>query len=70
MNIPIEKLGAACFSENLQLFANHQTNPEKYNHYNGLRGLSETVEALYHAVHNIERQLNSINQKLEILSRK
>ena len=66
--IPTEKLGAACFSENVNLFGDPKTQPEKYNLYRGLTALSETVEALYHAVHNIERQLNSINQKLDRLS--
>ena len=66
----IEKLGAACFLENLQLFANPQTEKEKYNLYNGLRGLSETVENLVHAVHNIEMQLNSLNKKIDDFPRR
>ena len=69
MSVPTEKLGAACFLENRQLFANPQTDPEKYNLYNGLQGLSETVESLNHAVHNIERQLDLMNRKLDNLSK-
>ena len=67
MSVPIEKLGAACFSENINLFVNRQTQPEQYNLYTGLRAMAETIESLTQAVHKIERQLNSINHKLENL---
>jgi len=67
MSVPIEKLGAACFLENLGLYVNRQTEPEKYNLYNGLRAMAEAIESLTQVVYKIEKQLNSLNHKLENL---
>ena len=66
--IPTEKLGAACFSENIKLFANAQTQPEKYNLYRGLTAMSEVLENLVHHVHKLEMQLAEANRKLDNLS--
>ena len=68
--IPTEKLGVACFSENVNLFGDPKTQPEKYNLYRGLTALSETVESLLLHVHRLEMQLAEANQKLDILSRR
>ncbi len=65
--IPTEKLGAACFLENLQLYVNQQTDPEKFNLYNGLRGMSETIEHLNGRVQELETLLSSINRKIDNL---
>ena len=70
MSLPVEQLGAACFSENANLFGNPKTQPEKYNLYTGLRAMSQTIESLTQTVHKLERQLNSVNQKLDVLSQK
>jgi len=64
-----EKLGEACFSENLNLFVNAQTNPEKYNLYKGLQAMSKTIESLVIHVQTLEMQLNEVNHKLDKLSR-
>lgn len=69
MNIPTEKLGASCFSENIQLFANPKTEPEKYNLYNGLKGMAETIESLHHHVYKLEKQLDLVNRKLDNYSK-
>jgi len=66
--IPTEKLGAACFLENKRLFSNHETQAEKYNLYTGLAAMAETVEALLQNVHTLEARLNSIAQKIDVLS--
>jgi hypothetical protein len=66
----IEKLGAACFSENLTLFGDLQTQTEKCNLYRGLRAMSETIESLTQAVHKIEMQLNSLNKKIDEFPRR
>lgn len=68
--IQTEKLGAACFSENVNLFGDPKSQPEKYNLYRGLTALSETVESLLHHVHKLEMQLSEANQKLDNLSRR
>ena len=49
------------FEENLVLFANAQTHPEKYNLYAGLRNLAEALE-------NIENELNRVRQQLQQLT--
>ncbi|MBA4391737.1 MAG: hypothetical protein C0399_12490 [Syntrophus sp. (in: bacteria)] len=66
--IPTEKLGEACFSENLNLFANLKTEPEKYNLYKGLQAMSQTIEVLSLHVHKLEMRLDSMNQKLDEIS--
>jgi hypothetical protein len=58
------KLAAECFAENLQLFANNQTQPEKYNLYNGLRALSEELEAVSLRLHAVDTKLDLIIQTL------
>lgn len=67
--VPTEKLGAACFSENVNLFGDPRTQPEKYNLYRGLTALSETVESLVHHVHRLEMELTEANRKLDNLLR-
>jgi len=68
--IPKEKLAAACFAENAQLFGNAKTQAEKYNLYTGLRAMAETIESLSLHAHTLERQLNSMEKKLSELSRR
>ena len=58
------KFGSACFLENLRLFANPKTEPEKYNLYNGLRGKADDLETLSLSVHKLEMLLNSIHHQL------
>lgn len=47
-----------CFSENLRLFGNAKTEPEKYNLYNGLRNLASAIKQLEQKVEDIENKLN------------
>lgn len=56
------KLNSAkkCFVENIQLFANAQTEPEKYNLYNGLVNLVEGMA-------DMEAELSSVRRELEQL---
>ena len=63
--ITTEKLAAACFLENLKVYGNDQTEPEKYNLYRGLAALSETIEVLLHAIHKVETQLDRLNYKID-----
>jgi hypothetical protein len=64
------KIGEACFSENVRLFGNQQTEPEQFNLYNGLRVMSETLASLAQVVDNIERQCNMMSQQLRQIDRK
>lgn len=50
-------LAEKCFEENVRLFANTQTEPEKYNHYNGLRALAVAVKELQAEVHQLRQEL-------------
>jgi hypothetical protein len=59
-----------CFSENVRLFGNQQTEPEQFNLYNGLRVMSETLVSLSHVVDNVERQCNMMSQQLRQIDRK
>ncbi len=63
--IPTEKLGAACFSENIQLLGDIQRHKEKGNLYNGLRAMAETLEALTHAIRRIDQRLDLIDKNLK-----
>ena len=51
-----------CFEENLNLFGNAQSEPEKYNLYNGLTNLSE-------AVYELQKQVQTLSQAVEALRR-
>ncbi len=58
-----------CFAENIQLFANAQTQPEKFNLYNGLHGLAEAIESCERQIAQIEHNLNIINNNINLLKR-
>ncbi|MDO9530883.1 MAG: hypothetical protein Q7O12_01965 [Deltaproteobacteria bacterium] len=58
-----------CFAENLQLFANAQSQPEKFNLYNGLHGLAEAIESLESRIAQIEHNLQIINNNITLLKR-
>lgn len=45
-----------CFAENLTR-ANFQTDPEKYNLYNGLANLAAAIEELQRQMEDIQRRL-------------
>ena len=49
-----------CFSENLQLFGDPQSNPEKYNLYNGLANLAEGIGELENEIDRLKREINQI----------
>lgn len=64
----MNQFGEPCFAENLQLFANAQTQPEKFNHYNGLKSMAQGLQALSQEVYRLRQQLDEANQKLASLS--
>jgi len=55
-NQPSE-LAKQCFKENRDLFGNNQTQPEKFNLYNGLRALAEAVQQM-------EQEINALRQEV------
>lgn len=46
-----------CFDENLKLFVNAQTDPEKFNLYQGLSALAEGVLQLQQQVAALQQEL-------------
>ena len=55
--------GRKCFMENLQLFADAKTNPEKFNLYNGLLGISDQIDDLERRIKNIENLLLTMSPR-------
>ncbi len=47
----------ACFKENLRLFGDSKSQPEKFNLYNGLVNLTTAIEDIKNQVDRIESQL-------------
>jgi hypothetical protein len=53
-----------CFSENIRLFAPAQSQPEKFNHYNGLFNLTEGIEADQNSIKYLFQEiLNELRRK-------
>jgi hypothetical protein len=53
-----------CFAENLRLFANANSEPEKYNLYNGLANLASAVEETQDQLSQILAALVRITERL------
>jgi len=49
-----------CFQENLELFSNPQTEPEKYNLYKGLLGMADAILDLEQKIKNIQDSVRYI----------
>ena len=54
-----------CFGENITLFANAQTAPEKFNLYNGLYNLADAVEQIERRLTAIENAVNQLGAQLQ-----
>jgi polyhydroxyalkanoate synthesis regulator phasin len=52
-----------CFGENVQLFGNAQTQPEKFNHYNGLYNMAEALQALQSEVHRLRQEVDDLRRR-------
>jgi hypothetical protein len=46
-----------CFNENISLFANPQSQPEKYNLYNGLTNLTNAIETDLGSIKDLLEQI-------------
>jgi len=46
-----------CFNENIKLFTDPQTNPEKYNLYNGLSNLTQAIDTDLGAIKDLLEQI-------------
>jgi hypothetical protein len=49
-----------CFEENLKLFADARSQPEKYNLYTGLYNLAKELETITHRLDNLEHMIKQI----------
>ena len=48
-----------CFSENIRLFADALSQPEKLNYYNGLYNLTEGIEADLNSVKYLDQEIRN-----------
>lgn len=46
-----------CFQENLRVFGDMQSQPEKYNLYNGLANLATAVKEMQREIHTLRQEL-------------
>jgi hypothetical protein len=53
-----------CFKENIQLFANPKTEPEKYNLYNGLMALADKIDEIESLLKKVNRILTEIDLRV------
>ena len=61
MNYQIAK---GCFSENIRLFADAFSQPEKFNYYNGLYNLTEGIEADLNSIkYLLQEILNELRRR-------
>ena len=54
-----------CFEEIINLFSDPQTQPEKYNLYNGLYNLADEIEKINYQLQQIIQALNSVATLLQ-----
>jgi hypothetical protein len=54
-----------CFADNLRRYGNAQTNPEKFNLYNGLTNLAVAVEDIQSRITTIEAAVAHIASRLQ-----
>jgi hypothetical protein len=52
-----------CFNENIKLFANPQTETEKYNLYRGLGELADAIKRLEYQISLIKGTVDHIDRK-------
>ena len=52
-----------CFVENINLFGNAQMEPEKFNLYNGLSNMAESLQSLEQEVHRLRREVEELSRK-------
>jgi hypothetical protein len=51
-----------CFEENLRLFGDSRTQPEKFNLYNGLAQLSKAVQSMEVELHRVRSEVESLRR--------
>ena len=61
---PREKLGAACFGENVKRFGDFQKDPERYDLYRGLAAMSEVLEQVLEGQARLEREIADLRRKI------
>ena len=52
-----------CFDENLKMFGHAQSQPEKYNLYNGLGNLARSMKEMQAEIHSLRQEVNYLRQK-------
>lgn len=59
------QIAKKCFVENIRLFANAQTEPEKFNLYNGLAALADALADIQQQVAEIGAHAHGMEQRLK-----
>lgn len=54
-----------CFKENLRLFGNSKTQPEKFNLYNGLTHLADEIGDLKKEIDKLQKELKRARQDIQ-----
>jgi hypothetical protein len=54
-----------CFIENRNLFGNAESEPEKYNLYNGLAILAEAIEGMERTLRGLEQDVEQIKRRIK-----
>jgi len=52
-----------CFVENINLFGNAQMEPEKFNLYNGLFNMAESLQRLEQEVHQLRNEVADLSRR-------
>lgn len=52
-----------CFDENLKLFVNAQTQPEKYNLYNGLSNIAASIAEMQNEINRLRREVDDLRRR-------
>ena len=53
-----------CFDENIRLFSDPRVSPEKYNHYQVLGGIAESVIQLSNEIQSLRIEVQSLRAEL------
>jgi hypothetical protein len=51
-----------CFDENITMFGNANSQPEKYNLYNGLRNLAQAVGDMQSEIHRLKQEVDYLRR--------
>ena len=57
------KTAKDCFEENIGLIGGHQSNPEKFNLYNGLANLAVAISGIEETLQRLETRITNLENQ-------